>query len=82
MNKYYGGEDDLIDEIKKLSERLQQVDEWHPTSEPPKQEDFEPTRMLQVWRGVSDHVSQDENWRQDFKDWVVTHWRKVTPPKP
>lgn len=59
-----------------------EVDEWHPASEPPKPEDFDPTGYVQLWYGAADmlwHGDYDGILTDDVRQ--ITHWRKITPPK-
>lgn len=54
-----------------------EVDEWHPASEPPTPEDFEPTGWIQILKnGIPSEVT-----RRAFNLFGrYEHWRKITPP--
>lgn len=64
-------------------ERAQSTDPWHPASEPPKLEDFEPTWNIDIgWFVKDERPRATEVGKHSiglYKDW--THWRKITPPK-
>ena len=56
---------------------------WHPASEPPEPEDFEPYGIVDTWAGDNEapyHVTSDQRW-DDIVASGVTHWRAVTPPE-
>jgi hypothetical protein len=58
------------------------TDEWHPSSEVPQAEDFQPTGWIHAIDNKGDHhrLTQEE-----LKEWskvtTYTHWRSITPPK-
>jgi hypothetical protein len=68
-----------------------EIDEWHPASEPPKPEDFEPTGNVECLEKLSVRSLDGRifnaftHWKND--SWTAeaapfcTHWRKITPPK-
>lgn len=55
---------------------LAESDPWHPASDPPKAEDFEPTGHILVIGGSSKARCLK---RLSCKP-IYTHWRKITPP--
>lgn len=59
-----------------------EVNEWHPASEEPKPEDFEPYKRI-ILRDL--HGGIGWLWRDDFNEIgglprYATHWLKITPP--
>ena len=85
MSEYFRVPDDINGPADK-SEWLEgyfepvQVDEWHPASEPPKPEDFEPTGWIQLLVENKYPIQATEiDLEKSFRN--RTHWRKITPPK-
>lgn len=59
-----------------------EVDDWHPASNPPKPEDFEPMGRVQtIWWHKNHWVIADVCRAESFHGIVCDYWRKITPPK-
>jgi hypothetical protein len=68
--------------LKYRIRRLIEVDEWHPASEPPKPEDFEPTGKVDVaWLRLATQVTTSEYERSGYFIKLKAHWRRISPPK-
>lgn len=74
-----GKTEDYIKEWWGILLQRAQSDPWHPASEPPKPEDFEPTGKVMIIDVVTESALLVTPER--YSKFNVTHWKKVTPPK-
>jgi hypothetical protein len=83
MSKYYRAADDAQYETWLEGKWVEvEVDEWHPVTQPPKPEDFEPTGFIEFLDcrckpPYPDKMPSNAPWH--LPDDAV--WRKITPPK-
>lgn len=87
MDKYWKESGSAEAKLLYVVSADEEVDEWHPASEPPKPEDFQPADVLLVrWRNGHYGVTHRNIFSQVTNLAIsqsnpLTHWMHITPPK-